>query len=299
MLKINCTKAGSPRSLQLISQTITKRHQSSVQQAPNAATSAADAQTKLNKLPNAAVPPSYTLATTRSFPSLEPLSFVPVPSSFLAAPLRRDILWKAVVFENDNKRTGNIVIGRSDNGYSRRKLHKQKGTGKARVGDANSPIRMGGGRAFGRREPNNPHTDLPYKVYQQAFNVALSHQYKEGKLMVIGNTEILGNGQGVHECDTVEMDIVPNQNLSTNLHEEGELIFENFLRKHNLKNVKHILFITDEFPESLHSLIDEKYGKKITIMSKEFVGINDILKANRVFVELPALEYLAVMNHVE
>ena len=40
---------------------------------------------------------------------------------------------------------------RSEVSGSTRKLHKQKGTGGARIGDINSPVLVGGGRVFGPR----------------------------------------------------------------------------------------------------------------------------------------------------
>ena len=87
-------------------------------------------------------PPKYTLGSLRSFPSLEPHQFIPLPADFLDAPKRRDFLWSSVVYEADNSRVGSgNVTTRGDQPFSHKKLRPQKGSGMARTGDANSPHR--------------------------------------------------------------------------------------------------------------------------------------------------------------
>lgn len=239
-------------------------------------------------LPNAALPPRYTLATVRSFPSLEPMTFAPIPISVFDAPLRRDLLWRAVVYENDNKRVGSSnPPGRSDVGYSRRKILPQKGSGMARAGDANSPIRHNGGRALARTAPNDYSTDLPKKVYSLAFNNALSHQYRNGHVYVIGGENGLSQ---VDEKDLNELEVLPTSSES----QDGDIVFEKFLNEYNLAG-KKLLFIIDE-PRAGLFAATERFQDKVNIVQKEFVDVNDLLKAHRIFIELEALEYLAV-NH--
>ncbi len=52
--------------------------------------------------------------------------------------------------------------------YSGRKLHRQKGLGMARVGDAGSPIRRKGGVAFGPRNDRNWSKKMPKKMRRKA-----------------------------------------------------------------------------------------------------------------------------------
>lgn len=224
----------------------------------------------------------------RAFPSLEPLTFTPVPSDVLAAPLRRDILWRAVVYENDNKRVGSSnPPSRSDNGYSRRKLFPQKGTGRARAGDANSPVRATGARALPRKAPIDFSTELPSKIYSAAFRNALSYQYQQGKLFVVGGQNLL---QDTNELDLNELEILP-KDLELN---DGGLIFKKFLREYNLQN-KRLLFIVSEPREGLLQYTEE-FKDNVDILQQEFVDVNDILKAHRIFIELEALEYLAITH---
>jgi large subunit ribosomal protein L4 len=101
--------------------------------------------------------------------------------------MRRDLLHRAVVFEADATRQGTASTKwRFDVHGSNRKLHAQKGTGKARVRDRKSPIRRGGGVAFGPK-PRDFSTELQRKVYYQAFKVALSYRHRKGELVVLDN----------------------------------------------------------------------------------------------------------------
>lgn len=242
------------------------------------------ASTSTKGLPNVAVPPKYTLATLRAFPSLEPLSFVPVPTDILAAPLRRDILWRAVVYENDNKRVGaSNPPGRSENGYSRRKLLPQKGSGRARVGDANSPTRHNGGRALARDAPNDYSTELPRKIYTQALNNALSHQYRSGNLFVIGSEEPINP---INELDVDILDLIQrNKDV-----DDRSILFKKFIRENNLVN-KKLLFVTSKLREGLLDYT-QHYQQKVDIVQQESLEVNDLLKAQKIFVELDVLKYL-------
>ena len=68
---------------------------------------------------------------------------------------------------------------------SNRKLYRQKGTGLARVGNAASPLRRGGGRTFGPR-PHAYHVRLSKKVKSNARRSALSYKAQQEAIRVIG-----------------------------------------------------------------------------------------------------------------
>jgi ribosomal protein L4 len=67
---------------------------------------------------------------------------------------------------------------------SSRKLRRQKGTGKARVGDAQSPSRRGGGVVFGPRKKDWGYS-VPQKVDELGLRTALSLKWREGSMSVI------------------------------------------------------------------------------------------------------------------
>lgn len=134
-------------------------------------------------------PEPQVLTTIYDFPTMEPLRFVEYPANLLHLPLRRDLLHRAVIFEADNTRQGTASTKWRDEVHGgHRKLYRQKGTGRARVGDKQSPIRRGGGRAFGPK-PRDFGTKLPRKIYDQAMRTALSYRYRKGELIIIQKIE--------------------------------------------------------------------------------------------------------------
>ncbi len=64
------------------------------------------------------------------------------------------------------------------------KMYRQKGTGRARHGDAKSNIFVGGGKAFGP-SPRDYSYRLPSKARRSGLRSALSMKKKEGKLIVV------------------------------------------------------------------------------------------------------------------
>ena len=78
---------------------------------------------------------------------------------------------------------------RSEVHGSHRKLYQQKGTGKARVGDKQSPIRRKGGVAHGPK-PRDFSTKLPRKIYDRAWRTALSYRYGRGELIIVNEMDL-------------------------------------------------------------------------------------------------------------
>ena len=73
---------------------------------------------------------------------------------------------------------------RSEHSGSTRKLGRQKGGGGARRGDINSPVLVGGARAFGPR-PRDYRTKLNLKTNILARKSALSYKAKENAIVVV------------------------------------------------------------------------------------------------------------------
>ena len=137
--------------------------------------------------PNILSSDSPVLTMIYSWPRLEPLRFEKYSSKQLYLPLRRDILHRAVVYEGDKTRQGTASTKwRKDVHGSGRKVVPQKGSGRARAGDKKSPIRRGGGVAFGPH-PRDFSTGLQRKVYDLAWRTALSYRYRRGELIVLDN----------------------------------------------------------------------------------------------------------------
>ncbi|KAJ3842586.1 ribosomal protein L4 [Lentinula raphanica] len=94
-------------------------------------------------------------------------------------PIRRDILHLCINHYRDSLRQGSAnTKTRGEVRGSGRKIRPQKGSGRARLGDAQSPMLRGGGVAFGPK-PRDFSTKLPRKVVQMGMRVALSSKVLE------------------------------------------------------------------------------------------------------------------------
>jgi len=97
-----------------------------------------------------------------------------LPEHLFDTEVNQAVLHEVITFFRQNQRLGTACVkGRSDVRGSTRKLYRQKGTGRARAGSKKSPIRVGGGVAFGPR-PKDWHTTIPKKKKRIALKSALS-----------------------------------------------------------------------------------------------------------------------------
>lgn len=90
-----------------------------------------------------------------------------------------------------NARSGNRAQkGRADINKSHKKPWAQKGTGRARAGQANSPLWRGGGRIF----PNSPDENFTQKVNRKMYRAGiasiLSQLVREDRLSIISDLAI-------------------------------------------------------------------------------------------------------------
>ena len=75
--------------------------------------------------------------------------------------------------------------GRSDVNKSHKKPWAQKGTGRARAGQANSPLWRGGGKIFPSSPDENFSQKINRKMYRAGIASILSQLHREGRLSVI------------------------------------------------------------------------------------------------------------------
>jgi large subunit ribosomal protein L4 len=97
------------------------------------------------------------------------------------------VIHRAVVAELDNRRRYTAhTKGRSDVRGSGAKLYRQKGTGRARAGDAQSPTRYGGGTWGGpKTKPARFGKRINRKEARAAFDGALSAKAADGEVYVV------------------------------------------------------------------------------------------------------------------
>lgn len=105
-------------------------------------------------------------------------------------PVKRHVLHQVVVSQLAGRRAGTASTkGRSEVKASGKKLWRQKGTGRARVGDAASPTRRGGGVAFGPK-PRQYDLRVPRKVRKAALRMALSDKLQGEQLIVVDSLSL-------------------------------------------------------------------------------------------------------------
>ncbi len=105
--------------------------------------------------------------------------------SFTHAEVNTDVVHQCVVAYLANQRSGTASTkSRSEVRGSGKKLHRQKGTGKARVGDAGSPIRVHGGTAFGPK-PRSYRQSTPKQVRRLGLKSALADRFQNEQCLLI------------------------------------------------------------------------------------------------------------------
>jgi large subunit ribosomal protein L4 len=112
-----------------------------------------------------------------------------VPTRF-AVPADVNALHLVVRGEQAARRRGTASTKtRGEVSGSTAKLFRQKGTGRARAGSVKSPIRTGGGTAFGPR-PRSFFIKVNRKVVKKALAMALSNRAENGNLFVAAGLEL-------------------------------------------------------------------------------------------------------------
>ncbi|KAH8664122.1 ribosomal protein L4 domain-containing protein [Xylariales sp. PMI_506] len=236
--------------------------------------------------PNSTVP-----LTIFGFPSYEPQRLEAWSSKHLNLPLRRDILHLAVVYEGDNTRQGTASSKtRWEVRGSGRKLFRQKGLGRARVGDAQSPLRKGGGKVFGPK-PRDFGTKLNRKVYDLAWRTALSYRYRRGELIVCEDGMELPLPV---EFDQLLMnDQIKDRELIDSFRAKWarQVMDRNEWGKQNGRST----FITGDYRENLFEALEQvpNYGRALEI---DDVDVKNLLETGRLVVERWALEEMIKLH---
>ncbi|PVH89572.1 50S ribosomal protein-like protein L4 [Cadophora sp. DSE1049] len=216
--------------------------------------------------PTYSLPDPTVLTTIYKFPTMEPVRFESYNSKHLHLPLRRDILHRAVVFEGDATRQGTASVKtRYEVHGSHRKIRPQKGSGRARLGTAQSPMLKGGGKSFGPH-PRDFATGLPRKMYDLAWRTALSWRYRRGELII---------------CED-GMDIE---------YPKTQFIKHIFSHNHWGREDGRTLLITNSFRENLSAALAPA-GEEGRIQLVDEVDVKDLLELGRVVIENGALEQI-------
>ena len=99
--------------------------------------------------------------------------------------MKTDLIWEAVRHEQASRRRGtHATKTRALVSGSGKKPWRQKGTGRARVGEVRNPLWRKGGTVFGP-QPRDYGYALPKKVARGALRAALAQQLRDGHVTVV------------------------------------------------------------------------------------------------------------------
>ena len=110
---------------------------------------------------------------------------IDISDHVFAVPFNQAVVHQTMVRQRANARQGTAKTKtRSEVSGSTRKLFRQKHTGYARAGSRRSPLRRGGGIAFGP-QPRSYRQAIPKKMRQLALRCVLSAKAGDGELKVL------------------------------------------------------------------------------------------------------------------
>jgi large subunit ribosomal protein L4 len=119
----------------------------------------------------------------------EKVGNVDVSDAVFGGRVKTDLIWEAVVQENAAERRGtHATKNRALVSGSGKKPWRQKGTGRARVGEIRNPLWRKGGTVFGP-QPRSYEYALPKKVKLGALRAALAQKLNDGALVVVDRLE--------------------------------------------------------------------------------------------------------------
>src|SRR5579862_9412213 len=115
----------------------------------------------------------------------EVVGSIDLADDVFAAPVNEDLLYEAVRHSQAARRGGNAKTKtRHEVSGSGKKLWRQKGTGRARMGSIRSPLWRHGGTTHGP-QPRDYSYKLPKKMQLGALRSALSAKLRDGELRIV------------------------------------------------------------------------------------------------------------------
>jgi len=186
------------------------------------------------------------------------ISQVDLADDVFNVPVKSSVLHEVVTMQLANRRAGTAAVKhRSDIKGSRRKLYRQKGTGRARRGDIKSPLLRGGGVVFGP-DGRNYKYQVPKKVKKLALKMALSSKLNQKELVVLDRFEL------------------------------EEIKTQEFVGVLNTLNLNSALIVTDKNNENLE--LSSRNIRNVKVLRSEGLNVYDILKYQTLVLLEPAVK---------
>jgi len=186
------------------------------------------------------------------------VSQVDLPESIFNVTVKSSVLHEVVTMQLANKRSATAAVKhRSDVRGSRRKLFRQKGTGRARRGDIKSPLLRGGGVVFGP-DGRKYARKVPKKIKKLALKMALSSKVQASELIVLDKFEL------------------------------KEVKTKNFVSGLGTLKLSNALIVTEKEDENLE--LSSRNVPDIKVLRSEGLNVYDILKYHTLVLLEPAIK---------
>ena len=188
----------------------------------------------------------------------EKVSQCELADALFNVPAKPGVLQEVITMQLAGRRAGSAAVKhRSDVRGSKRKLFRQKGTGRARRGNIASPLLRGGGVVFGP-DPKSYDQKVPKKVRRLALKMALSEKLKNDQLVVLDQFEL------------------------------EEIKTKSFLSVIDALKVSNVLIVTDQKNEKLE--LSSRNVPRVKVLRSEGLNVYDLLKYDSLVLLEPALK---------
>ncbi|WVO12869.1 50S ribosomal protein L4 [Cryptococcus depauperatus] len=243
------------------------------------------------------LPISSLTSSTPTLPSDSDI-VIALPPDVFAQPIRKDILHRCVVWYLSQLRSGTkMTKSRSTVNYSGRKLIPQKGTGKARAGDASSGVRRGGAPIH-PIYPKNWAQLLPRKIRELGMRISLSTKLESGLLRVVQDLNEAGwNGTNEAKRALADAWIYPrSEEDSKSTAEDVSVVNQNTVQAEEKVNEEQGTVI-DSAPIEVKPALIPRFGSakdlSILFLYSPFKPEADVTEFIRVVRNIPGVKVLS------
>ena len=185
------------------------------------------------------------------------------------------LLWEAVKHYRATLRQGTASTKTRKNvSGAGKKLWKQKGTGRARVGSIRTPLWRGGGTVHGP-QPRSYDYQFPKKKLFGALRSAIAAKISEGKLTIVdsfavaeGKTRLYRAALNKLETGKTTLLVESSQKLDENLYLGSrnlsgvELVLSSEVHPYDLLRYEHAVFSRDAFEAVQQTLVNNTSKRK-------------------------------------
>jgi large subunit ribosomal protein L4 len=202
-----------------------------------------------------------------------------------AAGINDALLWEAVKHYRAAMRQGTAATKvRKNVSGAGKKLWKQKGTGRARVGSIRTPLWRGGGTVHGP-QPRSYDYQFPKKKLMGALRSAIAAKIADGKFTLVdsfdvaeGKTKLYARALKTLEAGKTTLLVESSRKLDEKLYlgsrnlQGVELVLSSEVHPYDLLRYEHAIFSTDAFEaiqETLKKAVSKRQHAASEVAAKE------------------------------